>query len=549
MLRERSKIMKFYIKNTIKSIFGFTEIDDNHLNDNYLNGSLLNNNHINANHLKENYLYDNKNNADEKKRIDPVKIPKYKNQLSKPCIYYPISVKKVHKFRRGEKLLLEHLYFIDISEFKQQVLPKGFPQTTVWGCGGLAIEPKKGNIRYVKSYPGGTFEAVRNVPVHIKLKNKLNIPVNIKFYGIENPVISGERYHINLNKQNASAYWYYGWHDEGFDNLKRFGLAGFYLLRENKENKSNMGLIDLPGDKYEYPILIKDFSFYDDGSIAFPEKDSDLSKLGFLGDIIVVNGKVWPNLNVERRQYRFFLLNGSDFRFYNIKLSDGLSFTLIGGDKGLLPNPVKRDEILLAPGERADVLIDFSRLPLGSKIYMTNDARAPYPDGEKPDPETTGQIMRFTIPEYETISVTPVKLPDKLYDQTFEHTDLPKKIHIISDDKRSNKSSLLLDGQECITPVTINPHIDSPEEWVLINLTGGSYPVYFEDVKVKILFRQKFNIGTFINDGKPTDMDSIISYMTGEPIKPEANETGWKDTVRIDRETVTKVLVVPSDGQ
>lgn len=520
MLRERSKLMFFYLNNTIKSILGLS-------------------------HRKDYKIY-----IGEREYLDPTTIPKYKNQLDKPYVYHPMMVKKRHSNKIGEqKIIKEHLYFIDISEFKQQILPEGFPQTTVWGCGGLVKEPKKASTRYVQSSPGGTFEAMRYVPVHIKWKNRLKVPVKIHLHGGEKPLVSDDTYHIYKNRQEPSTYWYYGQYNEGMGNYNWFGLTGFYLLREDKDElKNNLGLIDLPCDKYEYPVIIQDYSFYTDGSIALPQNASDISEKGFLGDVIVVNGKAWPNLDVERRQYRFYILNGSNIRFYNLKLSNNLSFTLIGGDKGLLPSPVKVDEILLAPGERADVLVDFSRLPIGTKIYMTNNAKAPYPEGDLPDPETTGQIMRFTIPEYETISVAPVKLPEKLYEQLFKFSDLSKEVHIISEETIFDSKILMFDGQVCESPIKIHPYIDLPEEWILINLTSKAYPLHLTDVKFKIINRQKFDTFTYINKGENLDAKSISPYLLGEPIEPQAYESGWKDTVRLDPGAVTRIVIIPSNG-
>lgn len=515
MLRVRYKFMPNIINNTFKSIFGIS----------YKN---------------------NKISAGDKKHLDPTTIPKYKNQLEKPYIYHPMLVKRVHRSKKGDRIRKEHLYFIDISEFKQQVLPEGFPKTTVLGCGGLVKEHKRGTIKYVKSFPGGTFEAIRNIPLHIKWKNRLKIPVKMQFHGVKKPFMPDETYQICPNKQEPSVYWYYGQHREGTD-LKDYGLTGFYLLRDDKDKlKDKIGLIDLPGEKYEYPILIQDFSFYTDGSFMLPQKNNDKPIYDLFGDTIVVNGKVWPNLDVERRQYRFYILNGSKLRFYKLKLSNNLGFTLIGGDKGLLPEPVIVDEILLTPGERADVLIDFSRLPVGSKIYMTNEAKAPYPDGIEPDTETTGQIMRFTIPEYETISITPVKLPEKLYEQSYNYSDLPKKVHTISEDKLANDTSIQFNGLIYEIPIKITPDIKSPEEWIIINLTGRTFPLYLTDVKIKIINRQKVDIFSFNNEGEIADEKLLTSHLIGEPIEPENYETGWKDTIRIDQETVTRIVVVPS---
>ena len=92
----------------------------------------------------------------------------------------------------------------------------------------------------------------------------------------------------------------------------------------------------------------------------------------FLGNTIMVNGKVWPNMNVDRGQYRLRILNGSNSRFYNLSFSNGMSFIQIGSDGGYLKAPVTLTSLLLAPAERADIIVDFSSLAAGAKVILTN---------------------------------------------------------------------------------------------------------------------------------------------------------------------------------
>ena len=107
-----------------------------------------------------------------------------------------------------------------------------------------------------------------------------------------------------------------------------------------------------------------------------------------------MNGKVWPFLNVEPRKYRFRLLNGSNSRFYTLRLSSGQPFIQIGTDGGLMTHPVRVQSLTLGPAERADVILDFSNFK-GKTITMTNSAPAPYPDGDPVNPRTTGLVMYF----------------------------------------------------------------------------------------------------------------------------------------------------------
>lgn len=535
MLRKRSKLMLYYMGNTIKSIIG----------------------------LNQNNKY--KLFFEEKKPIDPLIIPKYKNQLEKPYVYYPMLIKSQYRMNKGEKIKKEHLYFIDICEFKQQILPEGFPETTVWGFGGLIMESKSGRVRYLRSSPGATFEAIRGVPVHVKWRSKINIPVRIALHGgevaskkdkVHEKKSYTEIFQIYHNKQEPSAYWYHGQDMDGSNSwCTYFGLSGFYLLRESKDKQVDVFAgLDIPGQKYEYPIIIQDRSFYNDGSFAFSEKNinelksksHNISKTQLLGNTIVVNGKVWPNLDVERRQYRFYILNGSISRFYNLKLSNDMKFTLIGGDRGLLPSPLILDSLLLGPGERADILIDFSRVNPGSKIILLNNAKAPYPDGQLPDSETTGQIMRFTVPEHEAMSITPIKLPEKIKELPPIESDLPKRFYTIYEKIEEGESILYVNDQDMDLPITISAQIDSSEEWCILNLTDRAYPIHLKAVKFQILNRQKIDKNSLLTSRlnmKDISLDNISSYLIGDKIEPAVYEIGWKDTVRVDPDMVTRIAI------
>ena len=99
---------------------------------------------------------------------------------------------------------------------------------------------------------------------------------------------------------------------------------------------------------------------------------------------------------VEPRRYRLRIINGSNARFYLLRLSDGRPFLQIGADQGLLPAPVEIRRLLLAPAERADVIVDF-RGPRGARIRLLNDAPSPYPNGDAPDPTTTANVMEFRV--------------------------------------------------------------------------------------------------------------------------------------------------------
>jgi spore coat protein A len=193
-------------------------------------------------------------------------------------------------------------------------------------------------------------------------------------------VTQGEREYEYPNDQRAATLSY---HDHRMDftgpQVWR-GLAGLYLLRDEEEEA-----LPLPKGPREVPLVICDRSFDEDGSLRYPALDPTLHERpgvlhafmgGVLGDVVLVNGAPWPVLEVARVRCRFRLLNASNARQFDLTLDppppDGHPFVQIGSDGGLLPQPVAHDRIGIAPAERFDVVVDFSRYASGSVVVLRN---------------------------------------------------------------------------------------------------------------------------------------------------------------------------------
>jgi len=535
--------------------------------------------------------------------------------LNKPPAFKPTIVNDPIT---GEEII--HNYTVIITEFMQQILPPPFPVTTVFGYEGIVTNPNTCKPVYWRSSPGPTFEAVRNIPINVQWVNNLSncnlfaanhtllwanandiskpvppyseftpefslthglVPIATHLHGGEirsdsdggpnswfttsewkkGPDFSKSRY-TYPNGQRPSTLWY---HDHVLGIARHgvyAGLSGFYLLRDSNDNISPF----LPNREYEIPIIIQDRSFYEDGSLLFPDKGGNPNVhlyrgSTFIGDIIMVNGKVWPNLNVERRQYRFRILNGSNARIYNLKLSNNQSFIQIASDGGYLPYPVELIELLIAPAERADILIDFSTIEPNTSIIMMNDAKVPFPDGATPDPETDGQIMQFTIQD--TYPVPPIALPAKLSEIPTLTPDVPKKVLTLNVSKESpgDAPKLLLNGQKWNAPITESAIVGSTVEWEIANLTTSAHPIHVHLIQFLITNKQDFNSTNYGDEwtqlnGKPPLHHSTIQlpvepFLTGNPIDPPLNERGWKDTVLALPGKVTrlKLRFAPQDAK
>ena len=307
------------------------------------------------------------------------------------------------------------------------------------------------------------------------------------------------------------------------------GLAGFYLLRDEWENSLN-----LPSGEYEVPLAIQDRSFYSDGSLYYPSNPYPAEQGGgilpeMFGDFILVNGAAWPFLDVEPRKYRLRLLNGSDSRFYELFLP-GVDFYQIGSDGGLLNSPVLTNRIPIGPGERIDVIVDFSAVP-GQNLILRNNARSPHPYGETPNPRTTGQIMAFkvatTLSEPDT-SVLPTNLRPSPLAALGNSSKTRQLILSEGEDEYGRVKPMLgtvADGPlEFMEEITENPGMNAIEEWEIYNTTPDAHPVHLHLVHFQVINTQKFNVKKFI----PGNPGSI--QLLGQPRKPSAVDAGLKDT-------------------
>jgi spore coat protein A len=374
------------------------------------------------------------------------------------------------------------------------------------------------------------------------------------------------------NDQEAATLWYHD-HAMGITRLNVYaGLAGFYLIRDdNEERLQREGR--LPAPAYDIPLVIQDRSFKRDGSLFYesgkgeheqrPEsaekapapqqplpRDPVTRQLSpsiepeFFGDTILVNGKIWPVLEVEPRQYRFRVLNGSNSRFYRLTLSSGQRFRQIGSDGGFLNAPVARAALLLSPAERADVILDFADPKLaGQTIILRNDANTPFPNGAAVDPESTGQVMAFRVtrPLSATAnSKTPAALRAPIAKLPAPRARVRQLLLAEGQDEYGRIKPMLgtvADGPlGWDAPITETPRSGDVEIWSIANATEDAHPVHLHQVFFQVLDRQKFDAAKF-EAGKQSTL-----RLTGARTAPPAAERGWKDTVIMYPGEVTRLI-------
>lgn len=438
-------------------------------------------------------------------------------------------------------------YTMSAREITQQ-LHSQLPPTRVWGYGSGPTGA---------SYPGPTLLASRDNPITVTWANDLRdaqgdlrtthfLPVDLCVNGpdTEGPtarivthlhgghvpadadgyphhtLLPGEQTtYVYPNNQPAGTLWYHD-HAMGITRLNVImGLAGFYLLKDDVENA-----LGLPAGTFEIGLAIQDRTFNPDGSFQYPAMWME----HFFGDKILVNGKVWPFLEVKRGKYRFHMLNGSTSRTYTLALSNGAPFWVIGSELGLLPTPVHRTRLTITPGERMDVVIDFQSYPVGTEIILENSAPAPYPGS--PGVGVIPNVMKFvvvtgggahTAPLPATLRpVVPIPEAEAAQTRTLE-------LYKVPDECTGQRWSI--NGLRW-ADITEHPALGTTEIWRWVNRSGFMHPMHMHLVQFQVLDRQPFEI-----------VDGQVQT-TGPPVPPDSGEAGWKDTTPVRPFEIVRVI-------
>ena len=415
---------------------------------------------------------------------------------------------------------------------------------------------------------------------------------------------SGSAKFMYANDQRAATLWYHD-HTLGMTRANVYaGPAGFYLIRGGSSDLPPGALpgpapaLDDPAGTryYEIPIAIQDRSFNADDSLFYPDNRaffeglhtgqlqipfipqsgctglSDVSPIWnpeFFGNTIVVNGRTWPYLEVEQRRYRFRLLNGCDARFLILKFSrDGLPFWQIGADGGFLPTPVRLDQLLMGPAERADVIVDFTNLPTGTEIVLLNlgpdepfGGGVPDADFDVADPKTTGLVMQFRVvsarsrdrstpPEAlvlpQAAALPPAAITRRVSLNESESETVfvdghpghghrkhqPANLKLSCGDPNAVPFGPTMAQLGTVTPtgegqsrawmdaITENPATGATEVWEIYNFTADAHPIHIHEVEFEVVGRED---------------------AAGNTRGPEPWEAGPKDTVIAYPGEITRV--------
>ena len=585
--------------------------------------------------------------------LDASTIPKFVNQLTRPATFVPSGTKFDRQLGRNVPL-----YQVTENTIFQQVLPPGFPKTKMYAYGGSANVAAPGqpqNIQTVFSSPGPTFEATKDQRIFVNYTNNLsgahmfpvdptimaanpnNAPIPTAPFApfppgyaqFQSPIVTVAHLHGGVTPSDSDGFplswfskgqtrtgptfdgstfeyfngqlptmlWYHD-HALGMTRLNlAAGLEGMFIIRDPAHDAVAPLL---PSGQFEMPLMLTDRAFNTDGSIQF-NIDGDNPDLHpywvpeYFGDVIMVNGKAWPNMNVQRHQYRFRIVDGSNARFYNLQLVNQsthkpVPFIQVGADGSYLPAPVTLTSIFMAICERVDILVDFSNLPAGTKVVMTNSANAPFPGGDPVD-GNDGVVMQFTVQN--TTAVHPKPLPATLITvPTLVETPNignPKIFTLNEQEADGGPVAVLIDGRHFDEAVTELPRVGTTEAWYFQNLTEDAHPIHIHLVEFQLEDRQiidrdrfkdywerknlnadgiqgelpldhppvRINVETVTDTGDgrprdflfdPTDTTSCThpdptSGCPTQPVPPSPSEAGWKDVFLVPPFTVTRIRI------
>ncbi len=370
-------------------------------------------------------------------------------------------------------------------------------------------------LGYNGNYLGPVIRVNRGDNVKINVKNSLNEPTTVHWHGLEviGEMDGGPHQVIVPNTtwepyftidQHAATLWYHPHllHKTGEQVYK--GLAGLLYIEDENSKK-----LDIPKDYgvNDIPLVIQDKRFTDNGNIPYDLSMSDLMN-GFLGDTVLINGAINPELDLKNEVVRLRLLNGSNARSYNFNFSDNRKFYQIASDGGFLEESVEMNVVSLAPGERAEILLDLSDYNVGDKVSFRDD---------------NYDLMNIKITE-ESNKV--IKIPKELVKVEDYNRDeiIRSRVFVMS----GMGPMVTINGKQMsMDRIDERLKLGELEEWVVINDSSGMggmrmmnstpHPFHVHGVQFRIIEK---NART-----------------------PPANERGWKDTVMVKDGEEVRILV------
>ena len=408
------------------------------------------------------------------------------------------------------------------------------------------IDNKETNtMGYNGNYLGPVMMVNKGEKVNLHVKNNLDEHTTFHLHGLELPGISDGGPHQKIAagttldrsftiNQPSATLWYHP-HFIGSTATQVYkGLAGLIYVNDDVADKLNIpkeyGVNDIP-------LVIQDRTFDEDGQFKYDTRLMD----GAIGDTIILNGAISPTLDVNTQKVRFRILNGANASNYTLSLSNKDAFFQIASDGGLLESPVKRDSIFISPGERVEVIVDFSKSKVGTKIELNNTDKN----------KDTKSIITFNVKN---------KVDDK--------TEIPDKLVTIDPlpkDKVSKKRNIELQGMGemvningekfDINKINFFGKQDEIEMWTITNPSSKSNMNMDDNKDMNMNDSKDMNMKDMnMKDMNMNDMDTVMGHpfhihgtqfqiVSRNGQAPPPQEQGWKDTVYVNPDEEVKILV------
>jgi spore coat protein A, manganese oxidase len=467
-------------------------------------------------------------------------LAKWVDAVPQPAIKQPIGT-----YTNGEPL-----YQIVFNQFAQKV-HRDLPATTFWGYDGM--------------YPGGTLLCRTGQPIAVRYINHLPnsapfLPVDTTIESMQGvPNTSRAVVHVHglevapssdggplawFNRGQARVYQYpnhqqaamlfYHDHAVGITRLNFYGgMAGVYLIQDEVDDSLN-----LPKAPYDIALFIQDKQFNADGSLFYP--NTGITTVHpvwvpeFFADTPMVNGKIYPYLQVEPRKYRVRILNGCTARFLTMAFPTGQPFIQIGTDEGLMQTPVSMTNLTLGPAEVADCILDFS--PYNGMTYtLRNFAPAPYPGGG--GGPSIPEIMQFRVTKplsgKDTSEVPAFLKPYYPIPESLAHK-VRDVVLVEQMDALGNPLAVLVNNRPMMAPINIFPERDNIEVWRWVNISADTHPMHVHLIAFQVLDRRPFDVNRYKATGQ-------IVY-TGPAVPAAPNERGWKHTFKAEVGMVSRTI-------
>ncbi|MDZ7267521.1 MAG: multicopper oxidase domain-containing protein [candidate division KSB1 bacterium] len=372
------------------------------------------------------------------------------------------------------------------------------------------------------SYPGPTVRIQKGQTLTVEFRNQLNQPSNIHWHGLIVPdkmdghpkdaIAPGGSYTYTFPVINRAGTYFYHAHPHEQTAMQVYkGFAGFFIIEDPDEAQ-----LGLPSGNYDIPLVIQDRRAATQPQFAYNPNMMEVMD-GYLGDVVLVNGTPGAYLEVSRTLYRFRLLNGSNARVYRLAFSDNRNFHVIGTDGGLIDTPVQVTESLLAPGERLDILVDFSPDQIGQSVYLKS---LPFAAGGVGTTYRQGiemNLLRFDVARAESSGG---KIPSSLAPIAYYHPNDAVRTRTFT-----LTMQMAMNGMHRINGKVFEMNrIDETvplhelEKWQIVNTTDEFHPMHIHGLQFQVVDRSG-----------PQNLSPV--------------DKGWKDTVLIHPNETVNVLV------